>query len=84
MEILEAIGGTGDTLTGIVSALIHAGYTVEEAAVMGARVNRIAGHYAKPTPASQVIDVVTQIPKALEEILAVRSSQGSLRPGTPS
>jgi hypothetical protein len=83
-EALEAIGGTGDTLTGIVSALIQAGYAAEVAAVMGARVNRLAGSYARPTPASQVMDLVVQIPKALEDILALRSSQGLLHPGTPS
>ena len=68
-EALEAIGGTGDTLTGVVAALIEAGMEVKEAAVIAAKVNRLAGHYAKPTPASQVMEIVQQIPRALEEIL---------------
>jgi hypothetical protein len=68
-EALEAIGGTGDTLTGIVSALIQGGFDLKAAATIGARVNRLAGHYAEPTPATQVMEVVRHIPKALEEVL---------------
>ena len=68
-EDMEAIGGTGDTLTGIVAALIGAGIEVKEATVIAARVNRLAGHYAKPTPASQVTEIIQQTPRALKEIL---------------
>ncbi|MBW1783572.1 MAG: sugar kinase, partial [Deltaproteobacteria bacterium] len=66
---MEAIGGTGDTVTGVVAALIGAGIEVREAAVFAARVNRLAGHYARPTPATQVMDVVRQIPTALAQVL---------------
>ena len=69
VEALEAIGGTGDTVTGIVAALVEAGIDVMEAAMIAARANRLAGHYAKPTPATQVIEMVNHIPKALNEIL---------------
>ena len=68
-EAMEAIGGTGDTLTGIVAALIGTGMEVVEAAAIAARVNRMAGHYANPTPAMQVIEMVQHIPRALSEIL---------------
>ncbi len=68
-EAMEAMGGTGDTLTGIVAALITAGIEVKEATVIAARVNRIAGHYAKPTPATQVIEIIRHIPRALKDIL---------------
>lgn len=40
---MEAIGGTGDTLTGIVAALIAAGKEVSEAAISAAQANRWAG-----------------------------------------
>lgn len=66
---MEAIGGTGDTLTGIVTALIAAGIEVREAAVIAAQVNRLAGSFAKPTPATQVIEIIRHIPEALEEVL---------------
>jgi hypothetical protein len=68
-EAMEAIGGTGDTLTGIVAALIAAGIEVKEAAIIAARANRLAGHYAKPTPATQVMEIVEHIPRALGDIL---------------
>ena len=68
-EVLEAIGGTGDTLTGIVSALIASGMEIEPAAALAAKVNRLAGSFAMPTPATQVYDIIKQIPRALQEIL---------------
>ncbi len=71
-EALEAMGGTGDTLTGIVSALIDSGMTIEEAAVIAMKANRLAGHYAKPTPATQIMEVIHRIPQALSEILEKR------------
>jgi hypothetical protein len=72
-EAMEAIGGTGDTVTGIAAALIGAGIEVREAAVLAARVNRLAGHYARPTPATQVMDIVEQIPAALAQVLKEHS-----------
>ena len=56
-------------MTGIVAALVEAGIDVMEAAMIAARANRLAGHYARPTPATQVIEMVNRIPKALNEIL---------------
>ncbi|MGI5823730.1 MAG: NAD(P)H-hydrate dehydratase [Dethiobacteria bacterium] len=68
-EALEAIGGTGDTLTGIVSALIHSGLDLESASVKAAKINRLAGSLARPTPATQVYDIIRQIPHVLEGVL---------------
>ena len=65
---MEAIGGTGDTLTGIVTALIGAGMDIGKAAVLAARANRLAGKYARPTPATQVTEIIRHIPRALEKI----------------
>lgn len=64
-ESMEVIGGTGDTLTGIVAALSAAGMNIQEAAVMAARTNRLAGSYAHPTPATQVMEIIRCIPEAL-------------------
>ena len=66
---MEAIGGTGDTLTGIVSALIESGMGIKEASVIAMKTNRLAGYLAKPTPATQTMEIIQQIPKALEQIL---------------
>ncbi|GAJ16265.1 unnamed protein product, partial [marine sediment metagenome] len=48
---LEAIGGTGDTITGMVSAFTYAELELHEAAIIAARANRMAGKYAQATPA---------------------------------
>jgi NAD(P)H-hydrate repair Nnr-like enzyme with NAD(P)H-hydrate dehydratase domain len=69
IEALEPIGGTGDTLTGIVSALIAAGFDIVPAAILAARVNRVAGALARPTPATSVQDIVHHIPAGLEKLL---------------
>jgi hypothetical protein len=69
IDALEAIGGTGDTLTGIVSALIAAGYDIVTAAIIATRVNRVAGYLAQPTPATSLQEIVDQIPGALQLIL---------------
>jgi NAD(P)H-hydrate repair Nnr-like enzyme with NAD(P)H-hydrate dehydratase domain len=66
---MEAIGGTGDTVTGLVAALIASGRSIPEAAAIAARANRWAGVYAEPTPATQVIEIIDQIPKGLERAL---------------
>ena len=71
-EALEAMGGTGDTLTGIVSALIDSGMSIREASVVAMKANRLAGHYAKPTPSTQIIEVIHHIPKALSKVLEKR------------
>ena len=68
-DSLEAMGGTGDTLTGIVTALVESGMPIKEAAVKAARVNRLAGSFAKPNPATQIIEIISQIPQALEIVL---------------
>lgn len=69
VEPLEAIGGTGDTLTGIVSALIYGGYAIEEAAILAAKINRLAGELAHPTPGTQVSDITIHIPMAISMAL---------------
>jgi NAD(P)H-hydrate repair Nnr-like enzyme with NAD(P)H-hydrate dehydratase domain len=69
-EALEPIGGTGDTLTGILSALICGGFDIDRAALLAARANRIAGRLASPTPMTQVAEIIAQIPQALTQTLA--------------
>jgi len=68
-EAMEAIGGTGDTLTGLVSVLIDAGMNMREAAVAAMRANRLAGRYAQPTPATQIAEIIRHIPRALRQVL---------------
>jgi hypothetical protein len=67
-EAMEAMGGTGDTVTGIVTALAGT-MPILKAAKIAAKVNRVAGFNANPTPATQVSQIVQQIPQALEKVL---------------
>jgi NAD(P)H-hydrate repair Nnr-like enzyme with NAD(P)H-hydrate dehydratase domain len=78
-EALEAIGGTGDTLTGIVSVLIDAGMAIREAAVAAMRINRLAGSYARPTPATQILDIIRHIPRACRDVLGGQSDTEKLQ-----
>jgi hypothetical protein len=66
---MEAIGGTGDTITGMVSAFVYAGLEPHEAAVLAARVNRMAGKMAGVNPATRVGRVISFFPKVFEEYL---------------
>lgn len=66
---LEAIGGTGDTITGLVSALAYAELELPEAAIIAARANRMAGKFAHATPATKVRQVIAQFPAVFKEYL---------------
>jgi len=68
-EAMEAVGGTGDTLTGIVSALMETNRPIPDSARIAARANRLAGSFASPTPASQVADIIHHIPMALSRAM---------------
>lgn len=69
VETLEAIGGTGDTLTGIVSALISCDFEPIKACLLASKINRLAGYLANPTPATSVKEIIPYIPQALEILL---------------
>ena len=68
-EAMEAIGGTGDTLTGLLTTLCGAGFKPVDAAMMAARANRWSGHYAAPTPATQIVELIEKIPQAMTRVL---------------
>ncbi|MDD4648981.1 MAG: NAD(P)H-hydrate dehydratase [Desulfoplanes sp.] len=67
-QAMEAIGGTGDTLTGMASFFIDEEASIEEACKKAASANRWAGELTQPTPATQVMEIIQNIPKALEKI----------------
>lgn len=60
---LEPIGGTGDTVTGLVSGLVYAGLEPKDAAIFACRTNRMAGLLAKPTPATKVKEIIDRFPE---------------------
>ncbi|GLI53109.1 NAD(P)H-hydrate dehydratase [Thermodesulfovibrio yellowstonii] len=69
IEALEPIGGTGDSITGIVSALIDSGYEIQTACVFASKINRIAGKLANPDPSTQISDIIKLIPQAALSIM---------------
>ncbi len=66
---MEAIGGTGDTLTGMATALLMAGLPMAEACAKAARANRLLGELARPTPATPVGELIPYVPAALAQTL---------------
>lgn len=70
IPMLEPVGGTGDTLTGLVSSLLAAGMPMKAACVAAMRTNRLMGKLADPTPESSVGDLLLRLPEALGRILA--------------
>jgi hypothetical protein len=68
---LEPIGGTGDTLTGILTGLIAHGLPLEKAAYYACKINRIAGQLSNPTPKTRVNEIISNIPKAIDLVLKI-------------
>lgn len=68
-EAMEAIGGTGDTLTGLVSVLCNLDYAPDQASILAAKINRWSGYYAHPSPATQISELIEKIPNALSTVL---------------
>jgi NAD(P)H-hydrate repair Nnr-like enzyme with NAD(P)H-hydrate dehydratase domain len=66
---LEAIGGTGDTITGLVSAFVYAGLEPHLAAIIAAKANRMAGFLAQATPATKIGKIVDRFPAVFQEYL---------------
>ncbi|HDQ03620.1 MAG TPA: sugar kinase [Deltaproteobacteria bacterium] len=65
LPALEAIGGTGDTISGMVGAFVNAGFTHFDAAVAALQANRKAGQYAQATPATKISEIIAAMPHVL-------------------
>ena len=66
---MEAIGGTGDTITGVISAFVHAGLEVRDSAILAARANRMAGRFASPTQDTKIWGIIRQFPEVFNQYL---------------
>ncbi len=66
---LEPIGGTGDTITGMVSTLISGGFEPVKACIIAGRANRLSGQMTNPTPATQVFEIVRHIGEAVRKVV---------------
>lgn len=65
LPAMEAIGGTGDTITGMISALRYKGDP--EADRKALILNRLIGEKIKCTPATQIAEFIKAIPEVIEE-----------------
>jgi NAD(P)H-hydrate repair Nnr-like enzyme with NAD(P)H-hydrate dehydratase domain len=74
VPMLEPVGGTGDTITGLVAAFASAELELHEAAILAARTNRMAGKYAQVTPATKVCQVIRYFPSVFKDHLCQWSS----------
>ncbi|MFO7965549.1 MAG: NAD(P)H-hydrate dehydratase [Desulfobacterales bacterium] len=63
---LEAIGGTGDVITGLVAAFTGMGKDMKAACLSACRISRLAGKMANPHPGTQVIEIIERIPEVLK------------------
>ncbi|HDQ41177.1 MAG TPA: sugar kinase [Desulfonatronum sp.] len=70
---MEPIGGTGDSLTGLVTALLASGMDMARACRTAALANRYLGLLADPTPAHGVADLLPFLPRAVE--LALKKTE---------
>ncbi len=68
---MEAMGGTGDFVTGMLTGLLVSGLDLEEAAIIAMCANRYLGLLASPNPATQVGSLLPYIPSALAMAFAV-------------
>jgi hypothetical protein len=71
VPMLEPIGGTGDTITGLLAALIYSDIKPVDAAIMAARINRLAGQMANVTPETRVKELIDCFKKAFPSVLPV-------------
>ena len=84
IEELEPIGGTGDTITGMAAALIAGGIEIPEACAAACRANREAGMICRPTPATQIFEIIEKIPEALARVLEKNGPQYEICHGAKS
>ncbi len=66
VEAMEAIGGTGDSLTGLVTAYLMSGLKIPEACHRAALANRYLGVLARPTPAYSVAQLLPFLGEAMQ------------------
>lgn len=71
VEAMEPVGGTGDSLAGLAASLIAVGLTIPNACSEAARINRMMGYLANPTPAFAIADLLKSLPKAISRTRSI-------------
>ena len=59
-------GGTGDLVTGLVTAFLAGGLPLCRAALSTARATRLLARHCAPTPATQVGELIARLPEVLQ------------------
>lgn len=72
VPVLECIGGTGDTITGMCAALIYKGIDIKQALVLSARANRLAGKAKSINPASRIDEIIDRFPEVFAKHLEIQ------------
>ncbi len=67
---MEAIGGTGDLVSGIATGLLASKQNMREACILAVKTNRVLATLAKPTPATQVHELTPYLTEALAYCLS--------------
>ena len=62
---MECIGGTGDLVTGLVTALLAGGIPMCRASLAAARLARLLAKHHAPDPGTQVADLLQSLPYVL-------------------
>ena len=65
---MEAIGGTGVTLTGLLSIFCSLDYGRAQSSIIAAKTNRWMGYYANPCPETQISELIENIPRVLSTV----------------
>lgn len=70
---MEAIGGTGDAITGLVAAFLHAELEPVEAGILATRANRTAGLYADAGFGTSIPRIIGEFERVFSEHLCAWS-----------
>lgn len=73
IPFMEPVGGTGDLVTGLLTAFAAAGRPLREACFLAAKSARLVGELACPTPATSIAEFMPFVAKGVAE--AVESIQ---------
>ncbi len=67
---MEAIGGTGDIITGLTAAFTGLEKDIQTACLFSSKIARQAGEMSHPDPGTQVMEIIRQIPVVLERFFS--------------
>ena len=74
---MEPIGGTGDTVTGLIAGFMAGGMEPVRAATLAARCNRLAGHIAPTNPATKIAEIMSRFPAVFQQVEDWGNDSGS-------